>query len=320
MGFQIIVVYKRNDRKTPYLPQQIENVKFVNEAEFNDQKLKNLAKEFDPDLTFICDWSMPKYNSVGLFLRRKKKIPVIVACDTPWRGGRQWLNVIASSFRHKRYFSHVLVAGVRQFEYAKKLGFKNDDILLHSLSANVDLFHNTEVALKKFKEKKNFLYVGRFVPVKGLEYLVQAWNLVNNKDGHTLTLVGNGPILDNIDLPEDVIVRDFTDQRELTQLAEESICFIISSVHENWSLVIHEFAAAGLPMIVTSECGASPHFVVNNYNGYKVKSRSVTELKEAVEKIISADPKQLYKFGIRSRELSKSITPEIIAGNIASVL
>ena len=44
--------------------------------------------------------------------------------------------------------------------------------------------------------------------------------------------------------------------------------FVLPSIYEPWALVLQEFAAAGLPILCSSICGASPHFVINNYNGY----------------------------------------------------
>lgn len=320
LGFEITVVHIFSKRKTPYSPPQMDNVRFIDEVEFNTKTLKEFALEYKPDLLFINDRTIYKYNATGVFMRKKLNIPVVGGSDTQWRGGRQWLNVLTSRFRHQRYFTHRLVSGVRQYEYAKKLGFKDHQISMNFYSADVNNFFKAELSRTKFNKKKNFLFVGRFAPVKGLKYLLEAWSLLKNRDGATLTLVGNGTEVDKTNLPEDVIIHDFMSQEKLIELANKSSCFVLPSIFEPWALVIHEFAAAGLPLIVTNACGATPHFAINNYNGKVINPGSVNELRDAMQSIIEEDPDTLYLFGKRSRELSKSITPELSAHSLISVL
>lgn len=319
-GFEVAVVHRVKRKRTTYDHPELNGVNFYAEENFNKAELKDFAKELNPKLVFVSDWSDSKYNYCASFMKNKMNIPVVVGCDTQWKGGRQWFNVFTSSFRQKKYFTHVLTAGVRQFEYAKKIGFRNDEILLNLLSADTEKFNNTQSIPDKFEKNRKFLFVGRFAEVKGLHVLLEAWKKVKNKNGATLTLVGSGPLKEKFDKTGDVVVLPFMNQDKLITLSEESSCFILPSVYEPWALVIHEFAAAGLPLIVTNECGASPHFVINNYNGYVIKSDSVKDLQLAIEKIINADSEKLEKFSIRSRTLSKKINPEIVAQSFLSVL
>lgn len=319
-GFKISVIHRESKKKTSYTHPNLTNVDFLDEAEFDGKSLKKIASEINPDLVFICDWSIAKYNSCGTFLRKRFKIPVVVGCDTQWRGGKQWANVFSSRLRHQRYFSHILVAGVRQYEYAKRIGFKNDRIIMNLLSADLDKFEEAEVNQEKFKENRNFLFVGRFIGKKGVKELVEAWNGIANKKNSKLIMVGEGPLKKEINFPDDVEIHPFVSQSQLLKYAERSSCFLLPSIFEPWALVIHEFAAAGLPLIVTNSCGATPHFVINNYNGLIVSSGSSLELKNAIEKIINMSDQELFEYAKRSRILSKSISPEIVANSLISVL
>ena len=320
LGFEIIVIHDTDNKLTPFKTHELEKVEFIPKNIFSQKQLCQLALDFQPQLVYVSDRTIRLYNQTAVILRKKLGIPVIMGCDTQWYGGKQWFNVLTSWFRHKRYFSHILVAGMRQFEYAKKLGFSNNEILWPLNSGHTELFSQSPINYSKFRQPRNFLYAGRFAKVKGLDILLEAWSQLHEKNGATLTLVGSGPLKNSLKYPEDVIILDFMEQSKLADLAGKSSCFVLPSIYEPWALVIHEFAASGLPLIVTDVCGAAPHFVINNYNGFIVKSNSVESLKLSMQKIIELPDKDLYEFALRSRELSKSITPEMVAYAINSVL
>jgi glycosyltransferase involved in cell wall biosynthesis len=319
-GFELIVVHETEKKITPYQVPEIAHVTFLPKKNFNQVQLNQLAFDFNPSLAYVSDRTIPFYNQTAILLRKKLGIPVISGCDTQWHGGKQWFNVFTSWFRHKKFFSHLIVAGMRQFEYAKRLGFSNENILWPMNSSDLENFTVSKMTKEKYCHPRNILFTGRFAEVKGISVLLRAWQNVSNKNGATLTLVGNGPLKGKLHFPEDVIVLDFLTQAELIKIAEKSSCFILPSIFEPWALVIHEFAAAGLPLIVSNACGATNHFVINNYNGFVVKPNNISELTDRIEKILTMDADRLFEFGLRSRELSRSISPKMVAYAITSVL
>jgi glycosyltransferase involved in cell wall biosynthesis len=319
-GYNVIVIHDTVKRQTPYEPPIMDGVKFYSKETINQLQLNTLAMELIPSLVYVADRTNPKYNKTTTLLRKKYGTPVIIGCDTQWRGGRQWINVFTSFFRHKIYYSHIIVAGLRQFEYAKRLGFKNNKVLWPMNSADVELFKNVPIWREKFDRPRNLLFVGRFAEAKGIRTLLKAWAAVEDKKGATLTLVGNGPLKESLVFPADVNVMGFKSQEELIEIASKSSCFILPSVFEPWALVLHEFAAAGLPIIATSACGATPQFVINNYNGFIVEPNDVDGLVRSIKKIIDMDSERLFQFAIKSKSLSHSITPELVGSAILSVL
>jgi glycosyltransferase involved in cell wall biosynthesis len=212
------------------------------------------------------------------------------------------------------------VAGMRQYEYAKKLGFSDNKIVSPLYSANVSVFNKYELTYEGFSKRKDLLFVGRFVKVKGLDLLVEAWQKVENKNGSKLILVGNGDLLNKYTLPEDIEVHTFSNQEALLKISERCKGFILPSVFEPWGVVIHEFAAAGLPLIVSNACGAVPHLVLNNYNGYVIKSNDVDAIKTAISKLFALNTNELLEMGLNSRKLSESIYPEKVAAAILSIV
>lgn len=165
-------------------------------------------------------------------IRKKLHLPVIASSDTQWRGGKQWFNVLTSRFRQRQWFSHLFVSGEWQVRYARKLGFRPDQILMHNLSADVGLFSQVDINGRVGNYPKRLLYIGRFSPEKGLVYLLKAWQSVSDRKGWQLTLVGNGPEKEKLTGYPDVEILDFMDQKELLKVMENSGAFILSSVFE----------------------------------------------------------------------------------------
>lgn len=140
MNCNILFIHDDVSKQTPYIPPTIIGVKYIKKSTLSQDTINEIAIRFDPNIIYISDRTVAMYNKIGMAYNGK--IPVVAGNDTPWYGGKQWLNVLTSKFRHQRFFSHMLVGGMRQFEYAKKLGFPNDKIVWPQYSADVDTFEN----------------------------------------------------------------------------------------------------------------------------------------------------------------------------------
>ncbi|MCY1384512.1 Glycosyl transferases group 1 [compost metagenome] len=101
---------------------------------------------------------------------------------------------------------------------------------------------------------------------------------------------------------------------------QNATCFVLPSIHEQWGLVIHEAAIAGLPILCTETCGAAPHFVINHYSGFRVKDDSAEDLQIKLETIINMTPEELVRMGKNSHKLSQSISLEIQIANILQLI
>ncbi len=288
--------------------------------DLSENKLWKELQAIKPDLIYCNAGHADKIylKSLRKFHRTYPDIPVVTGCDTQWRGTwRQWLGSLIAPFYIHNCFSHICIAGCRQYEYAVRMGYRKENILLYGLSGNTDLFSCCDLASKENYYPHRFLFVGRFVDVKGLDFLFNAWQQIDEKKDWKLVLVGDG---DLGQIPDGVEVFPAASQDQLLDYAKTSGCFVLPSRFEQWSLVIHEFAAAGLPLICTQVCGASSHFLINGYNGYCVPAQNSNALAVAMKQIMNLPDDALFEMGKRSRNLAMSITPEITAAAIYSVL
>lgn len=318
LGLDILCIHNDLNKLTPYVPEPIKGIVYYKKSQITKSELFRISYQFNADLVYISDRTIWEYNKIGVYYKRKH-IPVVSGNDTQWKSGKQWVNVLTSFFRHKRYFSHMQVAGIRQFEYAKKLGFANRQIIWPMYSADINVFEQLPLTLKRFADSTDYLFVGRFNKVKGINYLVDAWKSLDMGIAK-LHLVGNGPLLVNIQLPDSIVLHSFSNQNYLIELAMKCKAFILPSIEEPWGVVIHEFSAAGMPLITTDVCGASAHFLINNANGYLVKPGCSKSLADRIMKIQNTSSEKLLQMGTISRKLSRSINPQHVAQALLSVV
>lgn len=321
LGHTLDVFYLDKEKQTPYNTQSIEKVSYHKVSEFSKTELLQKVAHINPDLLVVCGWNNLKYNYVARSFKKSTTIPVVCPIDTQYIGRlKQTLGFIFSPLFIKQLFTHIWVPGVRQYHFARMLGYKPKQIIMNSLTGNVDMFRTANIEQKRNSYPKTLLFVGRYHPVKGLDCLLKAWDMIPDKKGWSLTFVGNGPLKKDFVSHNDITVLDFTDQRGLVSLSETQGVFILPSLYEPWALVLQEFAAAGMPIICSDACGAADHYVIHGYNGYRFNTGSIISLKDAIERVINLSSEELMIMSERSRMLSNYTNPEKSAYSLLSVV
>ncbi|UWX66026.1 glycosyltransferase [Empedobacter stercoris] len=303
--------------KFKYVPEKKENFQPIL---FKDQPKKQVYQDilkFNPSVLVVAGWMIKDYVWIAKQIKKNTKIKVVAMSDTPWYGTlKQKINAWISPLHLKKAFDYLWVAGFRQYDYARKLGFANNQIIFNSLSADNKLFHHVEIERKKTNYPKNFLYVGRFAPEKGLNILLEAWEKIQDKQGWTLTLIGDGPLKNEFIHREDIKIKDYMAHDELLMEMQNAGCFVLPSLHEPWALVIHEAACAGLPIICTEVCGAAPHFVIDKFNGFQVNKGDSQDLANKIVLLMNHTDKELIEMSTKSRVLSNRISPDITVASL----
>jgi len=281
----------------------------------------DLIRNFNADVIITAGWMIPDYNRICKKLKKESNIPIIALSDTPWYGTfRQKVNAFLSPYYLKKMFSHLWVAGIRQYDYARKLGFTNKQIIFGSLTANNEIFRQVNIDMKNIKYPKNFLFLGSLIELKGLRNLTKAWQSIEDTKGWTFTLVGSGALKNELAQSKEFIIKDHLQQTDLIAEMQTAGCFVLPSLHEQWAIVLHEAAVAGLPIICTETCGAAPHFVINGYNGFKIADNSVQDLKLKLQAITEKTDEELLRMSFNSRKLGENLSPELHLANLLQVI
>ena len=135
-----------------------------------------------------------------------------------------------------------------------------------------------------------------------------------------LTCVGNGPLEEQLRAHPDITMKPFAAQTFLASIASRSGALVVPSRYEPWGVVVHEFASAGLPLLLSNKVGARLQFLVNGLNGYSFDAGSATDLAEKMHQLASHTDAQLLSMGHASQQLSGALSPEIATASFVSVL
>lgn len=197
-----------------------------------------------------------------------------------------------------------IVPGANGKEFHLKYGCPEERIFVVPYVVDNEVFIDqlnqleNKRALKKalgIREEKVILFVGMFIPRKGIVDLLKAYkNLRKSLDSVGLILVGSGELRSEIELfikregLEGVYLPGFIDgRRELAMFYSVADVFVLPSYLETWGLVLNEAMACGLPVIATDRVGSAVDLIEEGKNGIIVKAGDVKQLTNALRRILS---------------------------------
>lgn len=259
--------------------------------------LHNLQKY---DLVLAYDYNN---TNAGRLMRAciRKGIPYVINCDGAFIRPH-WLKDRVKHY----YISHAracFASGHFAEKYFLHYGAKKENIYFHPftslerediLDAPVPEPERRRVRQELgLKDKPTVLFIGQFIPRKGIDVLLEAW--AAKKEDAQLVLIGGGDLeaayraqIENLGLT-DVQVVGFLPKKEVFCYYKASDVFVLPTREDIWGLVINEAMACGLPVISTDRCIAACELIQDNENGFVVKTEDVKALAMALDRLLG-DP------------------------------
>lgn len=210
------------------------------------------------DELVISGWDSLPLWIFACFSQKNKNSVVIESSyiESTTVGIRGYLKKIFISRIHNK----VYVSGRAQEKLAKLLGCNATIIKTHG----VGLFNIIEQPKYVPREVvKNFIFVGRLVEVKNLDFLIKVFNKLPN---YNLIIVGFGDqeqYLKSIS-NKNIIFKGVVENKKLPRLYQNNDVFILPSKSEVWGLVVEEALNNGLPIIVSNRVGCAEEIVSND--------------------------------------------------------
>jgi glycosyltransferase involved in cell wall biosynthesis len=320
-GCDIFLCHYESDVKAPFNKNLFSWLSKNNLYSFDPFKsnihyLQDRIKLFNPNVILCAGWSNKEY----LYICRIYNNSIKVLCfDTIWkRSIRQLAGTLWSRFFLLPFFDFAFVPGINQKKMAIALGFSEKKIILNLLAPDPNFvknkyFHNETMI-------NYFLFVGRLSEEKGIKILVNAYKKYRTKinDPWDLYIAGVGPLGPLFIDIQGVNLLGFLQPDALPNLYFNASCLLVPSISESWGVQISEGASAALPIIATRNCGAVPHLLKNNFNGYIVEPGSKDSLCSAMIEMTKTS--KLKYFSENSAKLSKNYTPKVFTKNLLEAL
>lgn len=317
-----VVSWGKDKKLTKYQQPVKDGIHYYDKSQLDSAALLTLFKSLSPSLILISGRMEKDYLKIALVARKENKV-VVGTSDNHYTGNfRQKAAVLFSDLLYKRYFDYMLVPGIYQYEYQRRLGFKKAQILFPQYCADTALFEQVHKP-NQIVTKSGILFLGRLHPAKGIKLLIEVHKELfdANRIKDKLIVVGSGILKDELALDDNhVIYHPFMSQTDVIKIMGDVKYFCLPSISEPWGVVIHEASAAGLPIVTTYNCGAASTFVKQGYNGYLFKSNDKKELENVLLQMDNKSDDQIAVMASRSSDLSKQIQSEMWANSLHGII
>lgn len=260
-----------------------------------------------PDAALLGGWVNPQERAAGRRLRRLGR-PVVCAIDNPWTGSlRQYLGLVAAPALLRPMARIAWVAGASQAYFARRLGFAT--VAEGVYCADVDLYR---CDLPLAQREPALLFTGRLVLEKGIDLLIEAYARYRQKVPAPLELwvAGTGPMAELLRGQPGVRALGFVQPQDLPALMARCQALVLPSRVENWGVVVHEAAAAGLPVIASQACMAAGRFLSHGVSGL-LHEPTPASLRAALLGFHRRDTAARQAMSQQSRDLALTWTPEL---------
>ena len=214
-------------------------------------------------------------------------------------------------------------------EYLIQLGVNEEKICIGGMSADSEklvqcvascCIEKKESLKSKLSLKKGltYLYVGRVNQPKGVIFLLKGWKKhVEKYKNDSLLIVGPGPLYTQY-------THDFSEYNSIKMVGSIDYdliyqyyaiadVFIIPTLEDNWSLVVPEAMACGLPIACSIYNGCYPELVHEGINGKLFDPLKEQSIVEALDYFHN---KNLDLFGKESKMIEKKYNADAVANKI----
>lgn len=279
------------------------------------------VQRFAPDVILASRAGPRAYRRV---LRRcPKHVVRVMPADNQWWGTpRQHLGRLLRRWYVAPYFDCAFVPSDRSERYVRKLGFDASNVIRGSNSADVELFAIPPRSGSQLRAGKGFIFVGRLIPYKAVDLLAEAYANYRSAVSYPwpLQVVGSGPLSRNLEAVPGVVLHGSLQPADVAKLMQVSSCFVLPSRAEHYGVVVHEAAAAGLPLLVSHTAGAVPGLLQDGVNGRAVSRHSAEAWTQTLCWLSGLPNERLGEMSSVSSALATRISPQAWAVNLVEQL
>ena len=288
--------------------------------------LLTIIRKIKPDVLItegFFQWT-PFVQLYGWFFR----VPVFVGYERTLYTERH--NSRFKTFLRKlqdKSIAGYLVNGTETKKYLLSLGISEEKIFVGGMSADST---GLRTSIKKWsiEEKQNFkskyissnnglifLFTGQMILRKGVNYLLNAWvKHTQLYPDDKLVLVGGGVFLERWKKEyrkySSIIFEGTVAYDEIYKYYAIADVYILPTIEDNWSLVVPEAMACGLPVATSIYNGCHVELIQDGENGFVFDTFNQESITNVLEKFHYMD---LKKMGDKSILIEKNFNTEACA-------
>jgi len=250
-----------------------------------------IIKKIDPDIVHAQNLI---FATPALISKKLLKIPYVV-----WGQGsdvylQNWFIKLVSKTIIKNADS--VIALTNNMKMVMQTIY-NRDIAVIPNGINIENYRDELDEHKRENSGKRILFVGRLDPVKGVQYLLKAMEIVCEVlPDAKLILVGDGEEREKLEcLTNSLGMRDRVQfvgripHEKIPDYLYQADIFVLPSLSEGLAIVILEAMACGLPIVAT-RVGGVPDIIEDGVNGYMVESGDFQEMAKKIIFILENQP------------------------------
>lgn len=260
------------------------------------RRVHEALDEARPEAVAVPGWADRGALAALLWCVRKRVPAILMSESTRHDERRRWWKE-AVKRRLVGLFQAGLVGGRLHREYLSELGLKKERVALGYDVVDNEHFRQGAAEARGDEEasrtrlglpRRYFLASNRFVPKKNLPGLLRAFAAYRQAAGAgawDLVLLGDGALRPELEalrarlgLRDCVHLPGFRQYDELPAYYGLAGAFVHASTTEQWGLVVNEAMAAGLPVLVSRNCGCAPDLVEEGRNGFTFDPRDTAGL------------------------------------------
>ncbi|MBW2270684.1 MAG: glycosyltransferase family 4 protein, partial [Deltaproteobacteria bacterium] len=170
------------------------------------------------------------------------------------------------------------------------------------------------------------LVVGRLFPIKGIEPLLDAWELLKPelRDDWTLLFVGDGPLAERLDAasetrrPGEILRLPAVEPAELVDFYAAADLLVLPSLGDVWGIAVNEAMACGLPVVCSPLAGAAADLVIPGETGWLGDPRRIEALAASLREALTCGTRR--RLGERARAQVARYRPEDLAEGFRAAL
>ncbi|MDI6642106.1 MAG: glycogen synthase [Elusimicrobiota bacterium] len=313
-------IKEKNLRVIGYKPQQdikTKEKKFQPAFDTITTNLKILADGINSDIVHTHTW----YGHYGGFLAKLLyKIPFVATSHSleplrPWKEDQLGRAYHLSSWIEKVGLENadrvIAVSKVMKQDIQKFFNVKEENVVVIHNGIDLNKWKPTPISdslKKRYSIKDDYiLFVGRPTPQKGMEYLIDASDLIHQSVQIVFGAVGadtkeyEDRMKEKVKKKKNILwIHELLKEEEYVELYSSAKVFVCPSIYEPFGIINLEAMATQTPVVAT-KVGGILEVVVPNETGILVEPANPKQIADAVNELLRNDALR-KKFGTAGRK------------------